>query len=221
LYWTILLSRTRTQMSYHEVVPPTAQQAQDCPRVLTIGHSNHSMEHFLELLRLHAVQVVADVRSSPYSKYTTQFDRESLVESLRVAGCQYVYLGSELGGRPRGDHYYDAAGHVLYDKVVESPGFQAGVARLEAGLRQHVVAALCAEEDPAGCHRRLLVGRVLGEHGVAVHHIRGDGRLQTEAELAAAEPHANQLSLFDEIEAPWKSVPSVSPKKRQSSSSFF
>jgi len=75
------------------------------------------------------------------------------------------------------------------------------------------VAALCAGEDPAGCHRRLLVGRVLGERGIAVAHIRGDGRLQTEAELAAAEPHGNQLSLFAEIEASWKSVPSVSPKK--------
>jgi uncharacterized protein (DUF488 family) len=179
------------------------------------------MEHFLGLLRHHSVRVVADVRSSPYSKYATQFDREPLLEALRAAGFQYVYLGSELGGRPRGDAYYDAAGHVLYDKVVESTGFRKGLARLEEGLRQYVVAALCAEEDPTGCHRRLLVGRVLGERGVAVHHIRGDGRLQTEAELTAAEPHSNQLSLFDEIEAPWKSVPSVSPKKRQSSSSLF
>jgi uncharacterized protein (DUF488 family) len=208
-------------MSYHEVVPPTERQAQGGLRLLTIGHSNHSMEHLLELLRLHSVQVVADVRSSPYSKYATHFDREPLLEALRAAGFQYVYLGSELGGRPRGDAYYDAAGHVLYDKVVESSGFQEGVVRLESGLRRYVVAVLCAEEDPAGCHRRLLVGRVLGERGVAIDHIRGDGRLQAEAELAAAEPHSNQLSLFEEIEAPWKSIPSVSPKKRQNSSSVF
>jgi len=203
------------------VVPPIEQQAQGSLRLLTLGHSNHSMDRFLELLALHSVQVVADVRSSPYSKYTTQFDREYLVEALRAAGYQYVYLGSELGGRPRGDAYYDATGHVLYDKVVESPNFRKGVARLEEGLRQYVVAALCAEEDPRGCHRRLLVGRVLGERGVAVDHIRGDGRLQAEAELAAAEPHSDQLSLFDETDAPWKSVPSVSPRKRQSSSSLF
>ena len=208
-------------MSYDGVVLPTERQAQARRRLLTIGHSNHSLEHFLELLALHAVQVVADVRSSPYSKYTTQFDRESLLEGLRAAGYQYVYLGSELGGRPRGEAYYDAAGHVLYDRVVESPNFRNGVARLEEGLRQYVVAALCAEEDPRGCHRRLLVGRVLGERGVALEHIRGDGRLQTEAELAAAEPQSDQLSLFDETDAPWKSVPSVSQKKRQSSYSLF
>src|ERR1035438_8913731 len=94
------------------------------------------MEKLLELLALHSVQVVADVRSSPYSKYTTHFDREALVEALRTAGFQYVYLGSELGGRPRGDAYYDGAGHVLYDKVVDSPGFRKGLDRLEEGLRR-------------------------------------------------------------------------------------
>ena len=95
-------------------------------------------------------------------------------------------------------------------------------ARLEKGLRQYVVAMLCAEEDPTGCHRRLLVGRVLAERGVAVRHIRGDGQLQAEDELSAAEPDSNQLSLFEEIEAPaWKSIPSVSLKRRQSTSSAF
>jgi len=178
------------------------------------------VEHFLELLRLHAVEVVADVRSSPYSKYSTHFDREPLREALRAGGFRYVYLGSELGGRPHGEVYYDAAGHVQYGKVAESPDFQQGIARLEDALRQSVVAALCSEEDPAGCHRRLLVGRVLGERGVTVEHIRGDGRLQTEAEVAAAEPHGNQLNLFDDGDA-WKSIPSVSPKKRQNSSSLF
>ena len=208
-------------MSYYRLVRVSEQRGQGGLRVLTIGHSNHSIEHLLELLTFHAVQVVADVRSSPYSKYATQFDRESLAEALGGAGFQYVYLGSELGGRPRGDAYYDAAGHVLYGRVVESPGFRKGLARLEEGLRRYTVAALCAEEDPSGCHRRLLVGRVLDERGIAVDHIRGDGRLQTEAELAAAEPRSNQLSLFDEINAPWKSVPSVSQRKRQSSSSLF
>jgi len=109
-------------MSYYRLVRVSEQRGQGGLRVLTIGHSNHSIEHLLELLTFHAVQVVADVRSSPYSKYATQFDRESLAEALRGAGFQYVYLGSELGGRPRGDAYYDAAGHVLYGRVVESPG---------------------------------------------------------------------------------------------------
>lgn len=189
--------------------------------VLTVGHSHHAMDHFLDLLRRHSVQVVADVRSHPYSKYASQFDHEPLIEALRAAGFQYVYLGAELGGRPRGDAYYDRDGRVLYDKVAASPAFQDGLARLKKGIQRQVVALLCAEEDPAGCHRRLLVARVLTEGGIAVAHIRGDGRLQTETELRSAETH-DQLGLFEEMEAaPWKSIPSVSQKRRQSSSSAF
>ena len=184
--------------------------------ILTIGHSNHSIERFLSLLNCHSVEVVADVRSHPYSTYAPVFDHEALEKSLRAAGLQYVYLGKELGGRPRGNAYYDTDGRVLYGKVAESSAFREGLARLEKGLRKSVVALLCAEEDPAVCHRRLLVTRVLAEREVRVQHIRGDGRLQTEDELQAP-----QLNLFPETQAAWKSIPSVSLKRRQSSSSAF
>jgi uncharacterized protein (DUF488 family) len=39
---------------------------------------------------------------------------------------------------------------------------------------------MCAEEDPARCHRRLLVGRTLVARGVEVRHIRGSGALEAE-----------------------------------------
>jgi uncharacterized protein (DUF488 family) len=112
---------------------------------------------------------------------------------------------------------------VLYSKVAETPIFRQGIERLEAGIRQFTVAMLCAEENPTACHRRLLVGRVLMERGFSVEHIRGDGQLQTEAELAALDdPKTRQMALFDELETPeWKSIPSVSPKKRPSSFSAF
>jgi len=201
---------------------PEAEREHLSLHVLTIGHSNHTMDRFLDLLRRHNVQVIADVRSHPYSKYASQFDREALTAALQAAGFQYVYLGGELGGRPRGDDYYDAEGRVHYDKVAESRVFQEGLARLEKGLRQYAVAMVCAEEDPTGCHRRLLIGRVLAERGIAVEHIRGDGRLQAEEELTPADLNADQMVLFEEMETPaWKSIPSVSLKRRQSSSSVF
>ncbi len=127
------------------------------PRVLTIGHSNHTVEHFLGLLRAHGIQVVVDERSQPYSKYATQFDQDLLKPALQNAGFRYLYLGRELGGRPEGDEFYDAEGHVLYDRVAATSLFQEGLKRLERGIREYNVAMLCAEENPAGCHRRLLV----------------------------------------------------------------
>ena len=186
-------------------------------RVLTIGHSNHTMDRFLALLRSHAVQVVVDTRSQPYSKYASQFDQENLKAALNGAGIRYLYLGRELGGRPDGDEFYDQEDHVLYDRVAATPQFQEGLSRLERGIREYNVAVLCAEENPAACHRRLLVGQVLLDHGFQVEHIRGDERVQTEEEVASeTNPDRDQLSLFQKVEAePWKSIPSVLRKKRQ------
>jgi uncharacterized protein (DUF488 family) len=190
-------------------------------QVWTIGHSNHPMERLVELLRGHAIEVVADVRSHPYSQYAPQFDLDGLAKAVREAGMRHVHLGRELGGRPRGDRYYDERGHVLYGEVARSEIFLEGIARLEGGIAQYRVAILCAEENPATCHRRLLVGRVLGGRGIAVLHIRGDGTIVSEVELAASETE-DQMLLFQEMEAAeWKSIPLVSPKRRQNSSSAF
>jgi uncharacterized protein (DUF488 family) len=203
--------------------PQMENDASASPRVLTIGHSNHTVEHFLSLLKAHAVQVVVDARSQPYSKYATQFDHEALKPALQEAGIRYLYLGRELGGRPEGDEFYDSEGHVLYDRVAATSLFQEGLSRLERGIREYKVALLCAEENPAACHRRLLVGRVLVDRGFAVDHIRGDGRIQTEEEVAAeADPNRDQLTLFQKVEVePWKSIPSVLRKKRPNNSSAY
>lgn len=175
------------------------QNATAKPRVLSIGHSNHAAERFLSLLQSHAIQVVVDTRSQPYSKYTPHFDQIDLKAALTAAGIRYLYLGRELGGRPDGDEFYDEDGHVLYDRVAATPLFQEGLSRLERGIQEYKVALLCAEENPAACHRRLLVGRVLIDRGFQVDHIRGDGTVQTEEEIAAEiNPDRDQLSLFHE-----------------------
>jgi uncharacterized protein (DUF488 family) len=199
--------------------PQTEKNVTASPHVFTIGHSNHTVDHFLGLLKSQGVQVVVDARSQPYSKYATQFDHDALKAALQDAGIRYLYLGRELGGRPEGDEFYDDEGHVLYDRVAATGLFQEGLSRLERGIREYKVAMLCAEENPAACHRRLLVGRVLLERGIRVEHIRGDGRIQTEEEVAAeADPNQDQLQLFQTTEAePWKSIPSVLRKKRPNS----
>ena len=199
--------------------PQMGTKTTSSPHVYTIGHSNHTVEHFLSLLKSHGVQVVVDARSQPYSNYATQFDHDALKIALRDAGIRYLYLGRELGGRPEGDEFYDDEGHVLYDRVAATCLFQEGLSRLEQGIREYNVATLCAEENPAACHRRLLVGRVLLDHGFQVEHIRGDGRIQTEEEVAAElDPNRDQLSLFQRAETePWKSISSVLRKKRSTS----
>jgi uncharacterized protein (DUF488 family) len=190
-------------------------------QIFTIGHSNHPIEAFLALLQRHVVEAVVDVRSQPYSRHNPQFGRDQIQTELKQAGLSYVYLGRELGGRPEGEEFYDAAGRVLYERVADSARFGEGLARLVDGLGRYRVAVMCSEEDPTSCHRRLLVGWALRRRGVAIRHIRGDGRLESEEDLARQgagdEP---QLSLFDELgEVGWRSTRSVSPRSRPPPSS--
>ena len=193
-------------------------------RVFSIGHSSHTLETLLDLLRAHEVELVVDVRSAPYSRYAPHFARRTLEPSLSEAGITYLFLGRELGGRPGEDEFYDDQGRVLYWRVARTPAFQDGIEHLEQKVTGVRAAILCSEEDPTGCHRRLLVGRVLAERGIAVEHIRGDGRLVSEAELAAGETRARrsddrQLDLFDGAETTWRSIRSVSRRRRRPSSS--
>lgn len=185
--------------------------------IWTLGHSNHPVEVVLDLLARHRIEVLVDVRSSPYSRYASQFNREAFRPALKNHGIQYLYLGDLLGGRTEDRQFYDDEGRVLYGRLAESPGFRQGIERLLIGIRKFRTAILCGEENPAECHRRLLVGRVLQDRGAQVVHIRGDGRAQTEVELAAEEKFQKtkgQLALF-ETEEPgeWKSTQSVLPKK--------
>jgi uncharacterized protein (DUF488 family) len=167
--------------------------------MLTIGHSNHTVERFLELLKQHAVDAVVDIRSNPHSKYSPQYNQANLKTALESAGIRYAHLGDDLGGRPKGGEFYDAEGNVLYSKVAASDFFIRGIQRLELGARRfRKPAILCSEENPSRCHRRLLVTPVLMERGTAVFHIRGDGSLQSEEHLRQAEATENspQMTLF-------------------------
>jgi uncharacterized protein (DUF488 family) len=190
--------------------------------IFTIGHSNHTIEKFLGLLAQHSIRIVVDSRSHPYSKFVPHFDRETLGSYLESRGVRYLYMGDELGGRPPEREYYDPEGRVLYYRVATSDRFRSGISRLLKGCRDFRIAVLCSEEDPACCHRRLLVSKVLTENGISVQHIRGSGAVQPESELVANEIAA-QLEMFEissqDRLGEWKSTQSVLPRDRHETSS--
>lgn len=133
--------------------------------IWTIGHSSHDFDPFARLLRSQEIDVVADVRSFPYSRFAPQFNQDELRQGLQDAGMRYLYLGEDLGGRPSSPDHYDAEGHALYGRMAEAAGFQKVIDHLASGASSHRVALLCSEGKPEGCHRRLLVGKVLAGRG--------------------------------------------------------
>jgi uncharacterized protein (DUF488 family) len=114
--------------------------------IYTIGHSNHPPDAFLALLQMHDIQLVVDVRSSPYSRRVPQANRETLSRTLEAAGMAYQWLGPQLGGKP-GSAVTD------YDALRCSPSFQAGLAALLELPPERRVAIMCAEGDHRQCHR--------------------------------------------------------------------
>lgn len=189
------------------------------PEIFTVGHSSQPVEAFLDLLARHGVQCLVDVRSHPYSKYATWFNKDQMERAVRAAGLAYLFLGQELGGQPDDPALRDAEGHIRYDLVSRTPAFAAGIERLLSGLAKGLrIALCCGEADPTECHRRRLIGRVLSERGVRVVHILEDGSLKPEEEMARAERRDVHLSLFGPREEPWRSTASASPARRRSSS---
>jgi uncharacterized protein (DUF488 family) len=183
-------------------------------RMLTVGHSTLPMPAFLELLQVHEVQRLVDVRSAPYSRFAPHFNREALAATLQEEGIEYGYAGDYLGGRPKDPTCYfagevpEAKANYLelvnYEEVARRDWYLRGIARLLERAQQGVTAILCSEEDPSRCHRHHLIARTLLDRGVDVLHIRANGSLEpapiTE-ERIADEVGGEQLSLFDSQQA--------------------
>ena len=153
----------------------------------TLGHSNHPSDKFTQLLAAHGIQLVVDVRSTPFSRFNPQFNRANLQANLTEHGIAYTYLGDALGGRPKDPSVYihhsipkeskDYWREIDYRVVMRQPWFIQGIHQLLDLAEQQVTTVLCSEEDPARCHRQHLVARYLLDTypEVTILHIRKDG----------------------------------------------
>ncbi len=170
--------------------------------LFTIGHSNHPMERFREMLALHDISAVADVRSSPHSQYSPQFNKEVMEVWLRNAGVEYIFMGRQLGARSSEESCY-VGGQAKYELIAQSPVFKEGLDRVLREAEKHRLALMCSEADPLGCHRTILVCRELKRTApqLRIVHILADGATETheEAERRLVHLHKLQPELFGEL----------------------
>ena len=128
--------------------------------IATIGHSTHPIEEFLELLSIHALQLLVDVRRIPRSRAHPQFGSDQLPGALQGAGIGYLHLEA-LGGlrHPRKDSPntgWRNASFRGYADYMATPAFRAGLAELEECAHRQHAAIMCAEALPWRCHRSLI-----------------------------------------------------------------
>jgi uncharacterized protein (DUF488 family) len=164
--------------------------------IKTIGHSNHPMERFVDLLKAGGVALLVDVRSMPYSRRFRQFGKERLARSLAEAGIAYLHEGAALGGKPDGGGSYDA--------LAATAAFKDALGRLIERAQDTTLCLMCAEKEPLDCHRTVLVSRRLAEQGIAIDHLLADGgtrphRAVEEALLAGkGGPDLFEADLFED-----------------------
>lgn len=169
----------------------------------TIGYATKSIDTFIAQLKQYHIDVVADIRSVPYSAAFYDYHQEAIAAHLKRHNIRYVYLGDELGPRSKDDEHYDDCGQVQFDRLMQSDLFRQGIERLATGLKKgFTIALMCAEKDPATCHRSLLVGYFLERYGFPseiksdfdILHINHDGGIEKQKVLEA------RLSTLNDIE---------------------
>jgi uncharacterized protein (DUF488 family) len=149
--------------------------------ILTVGHSTHEAEAFIELLRRNGVEVLVDVRRFPSSRRMPWFNAGELAAALAEAEIEYVHL-QELGGRRqpvpgsvngawRVGQFQGYADHMATDE------FAAGLGRLLELAGRRRTAVMCAEADWHRCHRRLLSDALVAR-GIDVLHVGPRGSVE-------------------------------------------
>ncbi len=134
-------------------------------QIWTIGHSNRSIDAFLELLGEYGIQVLVDVRSFPTSKIE-YFRREEMEKWLPEHGIEYVWFGKELGGFRRGG----------YKRHMRTKLFREGIKRLLEIAKTKRACIMCMEVKPKYCHRRFISAH-LERKDVKVTHIIEKGQM--------------------------------------------
>ena len=153
------------------------------PPIFTIGYGNDPSEEVFARLRQHSIEFLIDVRSQPYSKWSPDFSKDTLIALLDREGIRYIFMGDMIGGRPDDPACY-AEGKVDYTAVEQRDWYRNGIERLRTAWRRgRRVVLMCSEIDPERCHRSKLIGQTLDRLGIPVRHIDRDGSLASQRQV--------------------------------------
>ena len=142
--------------------------------IYTIGHSNHPLEKFVEMLSSHDIELVADVRTVPRSRHNPQYNADSLPASLQEQGITYRHLPL-LGGlrhakKDSANTGWENASFRGFADYMQTEEFGKGLEELTALAAGKKVAVMCAESLPWRCHRSLIAD-ALTIRGIPVYQI--------------------------------------------------
>ena len=155
--------------------------------LFTIGHSSHSPDYFLELLKHFEITCLIDVRTVAASAFNPQFNKEPLAAFLKNNGIKYLHFSKEFGARHTDPELLDREGKVDFEKVRNSDLFRNGIQRLVQGFEKgFTISLMCSEAEPLDCHRFSMISLALAQQGFEINHILKDKTLVSNAQLEKA-----------------------------------
>jgi len=171
--------------------------------VYTIGYSSFTSDEFWKTLVKNHVQLVIDVRSTPFSKRYPEYNKDVLKEFLAQHRIFYRNYAREFGARQEDHKFYTRDGYLDFELFSQSEAFRSGVEKLCKSMEQdYIFALMCAEKNPIDCHRAIMVSRAFSDKGYRVLHILPHGKILTQDDfnqelLDKYYPSRFQLSLID------------------------
>lgn len=150
----------------------------------TIGHSNRSLEAFVDLLRETGIDLLADIRKMPMSRTNPQFNTDTLPAALAAFQISYEHIAALGGLRGKvkalpaevNGFWMNVSFHNYADYALSAP-FHAGLDHLLEAGRKRRCAIMCSEAVWWRCHRRIVADYLMA-NGESVFHIMGEGRLE-------------------------------------------
>ena len=143
--------------------------------IYTIGHSNHTWERFVDLLKPHQIELLVDVRAYPFSRFAPWSNREKLSSGLIDKGIEYLWMGERLGGMKRGprrtSNLNAKSVEEWYRTRTTEPDFLAAIAEVSQLATQKRLALMCSEGEPARCHRTMLLAPAFPKPEFDILHI--------------------------------------------------
>ncbi|MBF0898337.1 MAG: DUF488 domain-containing protein [Campylobacter concisus] len=143
-------------------------------QMYTIGHSTHDVNFFIEILKKFNINALVDVRSMPYSNFSSQFNQEYISKELKQNGIYYIFMGDLLGARYDSSKVLDEKGIVDFNKVFLEKTFLKGIERLEDGIvKGFNLTLMCSELNPFDCHRFGMISQYLSlkDKNLQINHI--------------------------------------------------
>lgn len=167
----------------------------------TIGYTGFSLSDFLNALKSRNINVVIDVRSSPFSERYKDYNKSNLEQILPQNEIYYRNYAREFGAR-QANPQFSPNGYLDFEIFASSPQFSEGISKIRNSLEKgYQITLLCAEKEPINCHRTILVARAFSRLGYEIRHIIPNQREKTQQDIEAQlltmyYPLGNQLDFF-------------------------